>query len=115
MSSNDKKQILKNLIKFNKSLKNIKNEISNLNFDSKFELYIITKNDIKQILNRALKENIAFKELEEWANLIECRDDLGFEEEILQEIIFDFANPEINGLITKDKIKTALKELDMIA
>ena len=77
MSSNDKKQILKNLIKFNKSLKNIKNEISNLNFDSKFELYIITKNDIKQILNRALKENITFKELEEWANLIECRDDLG--------------------------------------
>ena len=36
------------------------------------------------------------------------------EEEILQEIIFDFANPEINGLITKDKIKTALRELDMI-
>ena len=31
MSSNDKKQILKNLIKFNKSLKNIKNEIPNIN------------------------------------------------------------------------------------
>ena len=88
MSSNDKKQILKNLIKFNKSLKNIKNEISNLNFDSKFELYIITKNDIKQILNRALKENITFKELEEWANLIECRDDLGLFGLLLLSFLF---------------------------
>lgn len=31
------------------------------------------------------------------ANLIECREDIGYEDEILQEIIFELANPCLYG------------------
>jgi hypothetical protein len=38
--------------------------------------------------------------VEEWANLIECREDIGYEagyEAVLKSVIFDLANPTLQG------------------
>jgi len=47
-----------------------------------------------------------------WANVIECRDDLDFELEEMQEIIFDLASPEINGEITKERLQAVIDKLE---
>ena len=103
--------ILLNLINFAKDMSAIKSDLAKIGFDSESELVTITKNTIANILNRVVDKEISYELLEEWANLIECREDIGYEDEILQEIIFELANPCLYGEIDERKICMILDEI----
>ena len=103
--------ILLNLINFTKDISAIKSDLAKIGFDSESELVTITKNTIANILNRVIDKEISYDLLEEWANLIECREDIGYEDEILQEIIFELANPCLYGEIDEEKICMILDEI----
>ena len=103
--------ILLNLINFTKDISAIKRDLAKMGFDSELELVTITQNTIVNILNRAIDKEISYDLLEEWANLIECREDIGYEDEILQEIIFGLANPCLYGEIDERKICMILNEI----
>jgi len=103
--------ILLNLINFAKDMSAIKSDLAKIGFNSESELVTITKNTIVNILNRVIDKEISYDLLEEWANLIECREDIGYEDEILQEIIFELANPCLYGEIDKEKICMILDEI----
>lgn len=112
--SNNRKKILIDLIKLNKPLNSTINNIKKINFDSEKEFVFVDRDIIITVLNKALSGYITLKDLEEWANLIECRDDIGFKDNEIQNIIFDLANPEINGKITKESILQIIKKLNKI-
>jgi hypothetical protein len=82
--------ILLNLINFSKNISAIKSDLAKIGFNSELELVTITQNTIANILNRVVDKEISYELLEEWANLIECREDIGYEDEILQETIFSW-------------------------
>ena len=103
--------ILLNLINFSKNISAIKSDLAKIGFNSESELVTITKNTIANILNRVINKEISYELLEEWANLIECREDIGYEDEISQEIIFELANPRLYGEIDKRKICMILDEI----
>ena len=103
--------ILLNLINFAKDMSAIKRDLAKIGFNSELELVTITKNTIANILNRVIDKEISYELLEEWANLIECREDIGYEDEILQEIIFELANPCLYGEIDERKICMILDEI----
>ena len=103
--------ILLNSINFAKDISAIKSDLAKIGFDSESELVTITKNTIANILNRVIDKEISYDLLEEWANLIECREDIGYEDEILQEIIFELANPCLYGEIDEEKICMILAEI----
>jgi len=103
--------ILLNLINFTKGISAIKSDLAKIGFDSESELVTITKNTIANILNRVIDKEISYNLLEEWANLIECREDIGYEDEILQEIIFELANPCLYGEIDEEKICMILDKI----
>ena len=103
--------ILLNLINFTKDISAIKSDLAKIGFDSESELVTITKNTIANILNRVIDKEISYDLLEEWANLIECREDIGYEDEILQEIIFELANSCLYGEIDEGKICMILDEI----
>ena len=50
--------------------------------------------------------------IEKWANIIECREDLDFENEELKEIIETIANPILYGELDVDMAKTILKRIN---
>ena len=58
----------------------IKRDFAKMGFDSESELVTITQNTIANILNRAIDKEISYEPLKEWANLIECREDIGYED-----------------------------------
>lgn len=103
--------ILLNLINFAKDMSAIKRDLAKIGFNSESELVTITKNTIANILNRVIDKEISYELLEEWANLIECREDIGYEDEILQEIIFELANPCLYGEIDERRICMILDEI----
>ena len=103
--------ILLNLINFAKDMSAIKSDLAKIGFNSESELVTITKNTIANILNRVVDKEISYDLLEEWANLIECREDIGYEDEILQEIIFELANPCLYREIDERKICMILDKI----
>jgi hypothetical protein len=75
-------------------------------------VYINQKNIIK-LINLFLNDEISHDELVEWADAIECREDIGFEgrEETYSELISEIATPEINPPFTKEYAKKIIDKL----
>ncbi len=103
--------ILKDLVSFNGDLSALKSELSQYPWDTEEPYFIITRSQLSEVLTKCIDQIITFQSLEDWANMIECRDDLDFEDEEIQEIIFEFSSPEINGEITKGRLQEIVNEL----
>ena len=76
---------------------------------------ILCKSDIEIILRKYKSGEVSEQQLEEWANFIECRDDIGFEEsreETLREIIYWLANPELGYEVNSNLISEIEKGLE---
>ena len=107
----NRKDILNDLINLKSNLTELQEELSQYTWDIEIPVLIINKKDFTNVLQKCIDGKLTFLEIENWANAIECRDDLGFEDNNMQEIIFDLANPDINGEITKDRLKLIIYNL----
>ncbi len=85
-------------------------------WDSDVELYILEAHHVLALLDRFLAGELSPSQVQQWAELIEMRDDLGIDpgtSDLLRRIVFRLANPELNGSITQDlaiEIQALLKE-----
>lgn len=104
--------ILLDLVHFKNNIDTLRNMLSQIGFDSETELVYMSRDDMVEILQRSLDKKISFLELEEWANLIECREDIGFEDKKTQEIVFKLANPYLYGKLDEKQVLSYLNELD---
>jgi len=106
-----RKEILKDLVLLQGNIEVLQKELSQYPWDIEDALLKISTEDFAIILKKSINNEIDFETLTSWANAIECRDDLEFTNEKMQEIIFELANPEINGKITKDRLNEIIFEL----
>ena len=104
--------ILLDLVHFKNNIDTLKNMLSQIGFDSETELVSMSRDNIVEILQRSLDKKISFLELEEWANLIECREDIGFEDKKTQQMIFKLANPYLHGKLDEKQVLSYLNESD---
>jgi hypothetical protein len=107
----NREDILNDLINLKSNLTELQKELSQYSWDIETPVLIINKKDFTNVLQRCIDGKLTFLEVENWADAIECRDDLGFEDNNVQEIIFELANPDINGEITKDLLKAIIYKL----
>lgn len=111
---------LNKLINFNQPLSEIISSLNTFNWDSEQELIILKRQHIIQILNRYLADEISQKDIENWANSIESREDIGYKEthqELLQDIIYELANPYLTeplSLELAQKIKRKLSDSNIL-
>ena len=94
--NNMRHEILKSLLTFDRPLDELRQELSKLKWDSENSLIRLSADHMRLVLTRFLKGELSADAVEEWANLIECREDIGFESEfegVLKDIIFELANP----------------------
>lgn len=106
--------ILLDLVHFKNNIDTLRNMLSQIGFDSETELVYMSRDDMVEILQRSLDKKISFLELEEWANLIECREDIGFEDEKTQEMIFKLANPCLHEKLDEKQVLSYLSELKRV-
>ena len=104
--------ILLDLVHFKNNIDTLRNMLSQIGFDSETELVYMSRDYMVEILQRSLDKKISFLELEEWANLIECREDIGFEDKKTQEMVFKLANPYLYGKLDEKQVLSYLNELD---
>jgi hypothetical protein len=99
-----RKELLKDLALLQDSIEVLEQELSQYPWDIEKPLFKVSVEDFSNVLKRSISNEIRFEALTNWANAIECRDDIEFENEEIHEIIFELANPEINGEITKERL-----------
>jgi hypothetical protein len=107
----ERENILSDLVHLRRSLADIRRELSRYPWDFEKPMVIISKQDFLNVLKKCSDGLISFEDLENWADAIELRDDIGFETDEMLEIIFELANPDINGQLSKERLEEMIKEL----
>jgi hypothetical protein len=97
--------VLRELIEFDKPLKELKKNLLGFDWDFEGEPFIVDVTSVRKILERFINESYSASEIYEWANLVECREDLEFEEsryQALDSVIEYLANPALHGKLTAE-------------
>jgi hypothetical protein len=108
-----RQSILEDLVNLKGNLDKVQSELSEYPWDVDAPILIISKAGFLEILKRGIDKEITYEAIENWADAIECRDDLGFEDDEMQEIIFELANPSINRKITDELLKEFFNRLSL--
>jgi hypothetical protein len=78
-------------------------ELSQHSWDVADPLVTLTTVDVLRIVDRYLGGELSSDQVTDWADLVECRDDIAYPEddhEFLLAVIFRLANPNLEGEVT---------------
>ncbi len=103
-----RKQALEHAVLLDMPIEVLQAALSQHPWDSPAELVMIGPGDIVRILDRFVSGELSEEQVLSWAELIECREDIGYPEnaaDAVKEALFLLANPEINlpgGVLTAE-------------
>lgn len=103
--SRSRSEVLRALIDYPLPIEPVLAELAAFEWDSAKDLAILEVADILRVLRRYLSDALTAEQVVDWADLVECREDIGFrngEKEDLSNVIFRLANPNINGPVTPE-------------
>ncbi len=110
-----REELLRELISYRLPIEKTLEGLSFYGWDCEFPLITMTQSDVVNILQRYLAGAITEQQLTDWADLVECREDIEYpaqDENLIASIIFRLANPNLNEEITKPLVEGILvKEL----
>lgn len=108
-------EALEHLLKFDKSIANLQSDLSEFSWDYDGQALVLSASQVNTILEQFVAGQHTEQEIEDWANLIECREDLEYEKPKSQEIemvIQRLANPDIEGKITTEVCVELINSLE---
>lgn len=107
-------ELLRQLVELATAPEPVMKELGQFGWDwSGGPLVTIERRHMISVLERFLAGTLSVSDVRGWAERLETRDDVGFEEErgdLLRELFFRIANTEINGPITPEVAK-AMKDV----
>jgi hypothetical protein len=110
----DRTTLLHALIAYELPIEPVLAELRSFGWDAPAPLVLLTKQDIVCILDRYLAGELGAADVADWANQIECRDDLGFpgiDEDALSDTVFRLANPDLTEDLSPELAQTIRREL----
>jgi hypothetical protein len=107
-------EILSELVTFSKPLGFLSHGLSQLEWDYEEMPVVMMSTHLLKVLDRFVRGELNAQEIESWANLVEGREDLEFSEEILGEFVYELANPELEGELTRLRATEIIQELQKI-
>lgn len=104
-------ELLNNLLNMNSSVCTITDELNKIGWDSNEDLVTLTRQHILNVLRNYQEGKIDEAEVEDWANAVEGREDIGREksyEELINKILHELANPYLTEKLTKERAKVLI-------
>lgn len=114
----DRHDALNNLIAFREPVSTLTENMSKFDWDYEDQPVVVTASQIQAVLTQYLTGKFSSTDIEAWANLIECREDLEFEDKRREEIakvVYQLANPTLEGSITHDSCRRLVATLDAMS
>jgi hypothetical protein len=106
--------LVEDLLKNSKPLHKIVAQLATLSWDYDGDCVTLKRMHIFSILERYRLNQLSAEEVEYWANQIESREDIVFEEGWEQEIgdvIYQLANPELTRHLNQEQLQSMIVEL----
>jgi len=110
----DRAQLLRALIAYELPIEPVLADLRSLGWDAPDPLVVLSREDIVRILDRYLAGDLGAAEVTDWADLVECREDIGFpggEEDVLSDALFRLANPNLRDEVTPELAQVIRHEL----
>jgi len=107
-------EIIRALVELTYPLDMIASRIREFDWDYEGDPVELTRSHVINLLKRYLKKEFAVCDVEHWANLLEGREDVCFEsgsESVLDEIIYQLANPDLTVALNDDIANTLIGDL----
>lgn len=107
-------EILQNLIDYKGDLSNITEALKKFGWDSDKELIQLNRINIILVLERYINSTLTSSDVEEWANIIEGRDDIGYEigyGDLINSAIHELANPLLIETLSIARAKELINHL----
>jgi len=116
MAANDDQRvkILQSLLTLSTDLSSIRSQLAPLPWDVEEALVVLTPDHLRTILERRIAGDLSSVEVEDWANLIEGRDDIGFDDEHaskLRAVVHELANPLLTRELTVETARDLISIL----
>jgi len=105
----NRQKTLEDLLEFRRTPEEFQKALAGFPWDSEGDLVRLEGQHVVAVLKRYLAGEISSKEVEEWANLIECREDIHYEE--VADAIHTLANPAITHELTQTVAAQLIEEL----
>jgi len=80
-------------------------------WDSESELVLLTSEDCCHVLSLFKQGSLSATEIEDWANALECREDVGFSTSQTRELLHELANPLLTQPLSVERADYWLSEL----
>ena len=107
-------ELLEKLLNLHGNVTFFAQELQEYPWDIAQPLAMLTRGMVVQVLERFVRDEFDANTLEEWANLIEGREDIAFErvhKDAISEAIFQLANPLLTVELTKQSVSDLAKKL----
>lgn len=104
-----REDVLKSLLAFDEPIEVLESQLAKFEWDSEDALGILSRRHSVEVLKRFLDGALSAADVENWANLIEGRDDINFEPngaDVIKELIHELANP----ILTRELTHASAKE-----
>ena len=110
----DRGELLRALIAYELPIEPVLADLRTFGWDAPSPFAVLTREDIVRILDRYLAGELGAAEVTDWADLVECREDIGFpggDEDVLSDALFRLANPNLRGDVTPELGEIIRREL----
>jgi hypothetical protein len=108
---NSRRSALTSLLAYDRPIEELRTTLAEFEWDCSEPLVSLTREHVLFILRRFLAGGLAAEAVEAWADLVEVRDDIEFQDDQVSDIIFVLANPMINGALDNQLAKRFLSEI----
>jgi hypothetical protein len=106
--------LLRELVRSPTEVLRLTHALSGYGWDSEVELVQVCREDVLAVLGQYVSGDLSATAVEEWADALEVRDDIGFGtpgDESLRDVIHLLANPELEGALSLEMARHICRDL----
>ena len=111
--NNDRSTVIENLVNFSRPLGELQRQLSGFDWDFEGAPIVLNLNHIVQVLWRYLSGELTASMVEQWANMLEGREDISFDnkyEKWITATIYELANPVLTAPLEIKRARELIAE-----
>jgi hypothetical protein len=112
MSVEDRLRIINELLAFSRPIHELTDELTSMGWDYEGKEVLLEKQHVVSVLHRYMAGRLTGADVESWANLIECREEIEFSREFheeLEEVLHELANPALTCALCPQRASALLQ------
>lgn len=111
----DRQSVVDSLVNFSESPSSLAKKLALYPWDLDEPLIMLTEKHVRSALTRFIRGDLVDRDISDWAELMEVRDDISFENESIASFLTQAANPLLEGPLSLIWATGWLKRLDPAA